>query len=84
MTSDDGFFMIPKIVRTIKQSINIDDNKVFIAGHSNGATGTFSYLMKEPTMFAGFYGFNTHPKVYTGGTFIENTSNRSFINFFYR
>ncbi|WP_432671216.1 alpha/beta hydrolase-fold protein [Flavobacterium sp. SM2513] len=81
MTSDDGFFMIPKIVQQLKTALNIDDNKVFISGHSNGATGSFSYLMKQPTPFAGFYGFNTHPKVYTGGTFIENILNRSFINF---
>lgn len=80
MYPDDGFFMVPEVIRQIKKSINIDDNKVFISGHSNGATGSFSYLMKQPTMFAGMYGFNTHPKVYTGGTFIENIKNRSFIN----
>ena len=81
MASDDGFFMIPKIVQQLKTALNVDDNKVFLSGHSNGATGSFSYLMKQPTPFAGFYGFNTHPKVYTGGTFIENILNRSFINF---
>jgi hypothetical protein len=81
MTSDDGFFMIPKIVKQLKKSINIDDNKVFISGHSNGSTGSFSYAMKQPTQFAGFYGFNTQPRLYTGGTFIENILNRSFINF---
>ena len=81
MTSDDGFFMIPEILKLIKKSINIDDNKVFISGHSNGATGSFSYLMKQPTQFAGFYGFNTYPKIFTGGTFVENIKNRSFINF---
>ncbi len=81
MTSDDGFFMIPEMLKRIKSSINVDDNKIFISGHSNGATGSFSYLMKQPTPFAGFYGFNTYPKVFTGGTFIENIKNRSFGNF---
>jgi predicted esterase len=81
MLSDDGFFMIPEMLKQIKKAINIDDNNVFIAGHSNGATGSFSYLMKQPTSFAGFYGFNTYPKVFTGGTFAENMKNRSFINF---
>lgn len=81
MTSDDGFFMIPKMVSFIKKALNVDDNKVFVSGHSNGATGSFSYLMKQPTLFAGFYGFNTYPKVFTGGTFVENIKNRSFINF---
>lgn len=81
MTSDDGFFMIPEMLKLIKKGINVDDNKIFISGHSNGATGSFSYLMKQPTQFAGFYGFNTQPKVFTGGTFVENIKNRSFINF---
>lgn len=81
MLSDDGFFMIPEILKQIKTTINVDDDKVFISGHSNGGTGSFSYLMKQPTTFAGFYGFNTYPKVFTGGTFIENIKNRSFINF---
>ncbi|RXM53329.1 MULTISPECIES: hypothetical protein [unclassified Chryseobacterium] len=81
MLSDDGFFMIPEMLKQVKKTINIDDNKVFIAGHSNGATGSFSYLMKQPTQFAGFYGLNTYPKVFTGGTFVENIKNRSFINF---
>lgn len=81
MVPDDGFFLIPTIVKQIKQSIHIDDNRIFVSGHSNGATGSFSYLMKQPTLFAGFYGFNTYPKVFTGGTFLENIHNRSFINF---
>jgi hypothetical protein len=81
MTPDHGFFMVPKILTLVKKALNIDDNKVFVSGHSNGATGSFSYLMKQPTPFAGFYGFNTQPKVFTGGTFVENIKNRSFINF---
>ncbi|WP_198664960.1 alpha/beta hydrolase-fold protein [Lewinella sp. IMCC34191] len=81
MTSDAGFFMVPTLVRQLKQSLNVDDNKVFVTGHSNGATGSFSYLMKQPTLFAGFYGFNTYPKVFTGGTFLENALNRPFLNF---
>lgn len=81
MLPDDGFFMIPEMLKLIKKGINVDDSKVFISGHSNGATGSFSYLMKQPTQFAGFYGFNTYPKVFTGGTFVENIKNRSFINF---
>lgn len=79
MNPDDGFFMIPAILRQIKQSINVDDNRVFVMGHSNGATGAFSYMMKQPSDFAGFYGFNTYPKVFTGGTFVENILNRSYV-----
>lgn len=80
MSPDDGFFIVPAVLKAIKKSINVDDNKVFITGHSNGATGSFSYLMKQQSPFAGFYGFNTQPKVRTGGTFLRNISNRSYFN----
>lgn len=81
MIPDKGFFIVPEILKLIKRAINIDDAKVFITGHSNGATGSFSYMMKQPSFFAAAYGFNTYPKVFTGGTFIENLTNRSFISF---
>ncbi|MFI5163316.1 MAG: hypothetical protein ACHQHN_18700 [Sphingobacteriales bacterium] len=72
--------MIPAILNQIKQIVNIDDNRVFITGHSNGATGSFSYLMKEPSPFAAFFGFNTRPRVATGGTYPRNILNRSYFN----
>ena len=81
MKPDDGFFMVPQIVRQVKKVLNIEDNQVFVSGHSNGATGSFSYLIKAPTLFAGLYGFNTYPKVFTGGTFVKNAFNRSFTSF---
>lgn len=80
MSPDDGFFMVPAMLKEIKKAININDDKVFITGHSNGATGSFSYLMKQQSPFAGFYGFNTQPKVRTGGTFLKNILNRSYFN----
>ncbi len=80
MYPDDGFFMVPGILKQIKQVINVDDNRVFITGHSNGATGSFSYLMKQPSPYAAFYGFNTRPRVETGGTYIRNILNRSYFN----
>ena len=81
VTSDDGFFMIPAILKKIKTALNVDDNRVYISGHSNGATGALSYWMKESTPFAGFFGFNTQPRVRTGGTFLSNGLNRFFVNF---
>src|SRR3569623_265787 len=80
MYTDTGFYMVPAIIRQIKQIINVDDNRVFISGHSNGATGSYSYLMKEPSPFAANYGFNTMPRVEPGGTYIRNILNRSYFN----
>jgi predicted esterase len=80
MFPDDGFHMISDIVKDMKRYFNIDDNRVFLSGHSNGATGVISYLLKSPSLFAGFYGFNSNPKIRTGGTFIKNALNRSYFN----
>jgi dienelactone hydrolase len=80
MYPDDGFPMIPRIITDLKHMFNVDDNRVYISGHSNGATGVVSYLLKEPSAFAGFYGFNSLPRVSTGGTFIRNALNRSYFN----
>ncbi|WP_316749295.1 alpha/beta hydrolase-fold protein [Pedobacter gandavensis] len=80
MVPDQGFYMIPAILKQIKSTVNVDDDRVFISGHSNGATGSFSYAMKQPSPFTGFYGFNTRPEVATGGTYIRNILNRSFFN----
>jgi hypothetical protein len=81
MTTESGFDMVNKIVTHLKAFLNIDDNRVELLGHSNGATGVFTYLIKSPTLYAGFYGMNTQPKVFIGGTFLQNGISRHFYNF---
>jgi len=81
MTTESGFDMVNNIVMHLKAFLNIDDNRVELIGHSNGATGVFTYLVKSPTLYAGFYGMNTQPKVYIGGTFLQNGMTRHFYNF---
>ncbi|GAB3805451.1 hypothetical protein GCM10028819_38720 [Spirosoma humi] len=80
MVPDDGFEIVPELVREIKHMYSIDDRRVYVTGHSNGATGAFSYLMKQPSLFAGFSGINNRPQVRTGGSFLKNATNRSFYN----
>ena len=80
MMPDDGFGLVPELVRQVKHMYSIDDSRVYVTGHSNGATGAFSYLMKQPSLFAGFSGLNNRPQVRTGGTFLKNAQNRSFYN----
>jgi predicted peptidase len=84
MYPDDGFVMVPSIVTYLKRFLNIDDNRIYLTGHSNGATGAFSYLMKAPNLFAAFTGMNTQPKVRTGGTFLLNALNRKLLCNCYR
>lgn len=80
MMPDDGFGLVPELVREVKHLYSIDDRRVYVTGHSNGATGAFSYLVKQPSLFAGFSGLNNRPQVRTGGTFLKNARNRSFYN----
>ena len=81
MNTEPGFDMVNEIVIYLKAFLNIDDNRIEMLGHSNGATGVFTYLLKSPTLYAGFYGMNTRPKVYIGGTFLKNGMTRHFYNF---
>ena len=81
MTTESGFDMVNRIVVYLKAFLNIDDDRIELLGHSNGATGVFTYLVKAPTLFAGFYAMNTQPKVFIGGTFLQNGMNRHFYSF---
>jgi len=81
MNTESGFDMVNEIVIKLKAYLNIDDNRVELLGHSNGATGVFTYLVKSPSLYAGFYGMNTQPKVFIGGTFLKNGMTRHFYNF---
>ncbi|MEM1215598.1 MAG: hypothetical protein AAGJ82_07935 [Bacteroidota bacterium] len=78
LTPTDGFDLVPNILRFLKLRLNIDDDKVFVSGHSNGATGAFTLAVLQPSAFAGAFGLNTHPQVYTGATPIQNLQNRPF------
>lgn len=80
MVPDSGFNLVPDVINAVKKMYNIDDSRIYVTGHSNGATGAFSYLLKAPNLFAGFSGLNNRPQIHTGGTFIKNAQNRSFYN----
>lgn len=80
MMPDAGFSLVPNIIAQVKKMYRVDDARVYVTGHSNGATGAFSYLLKQPSLFAAFAGLNNRPQVRTGGTFLKNARNRSFYN----
>jgi len=80
MLGNEGFVIVPKVLRELKKFVNINDDEVYVTGHSNGATGSFNYAVKNPNAFAAFYGMNSQPKVYNGGTFLKNLGDRSFYN----
>ncbi len=47
-------------VRTMKTRYNIDDDRVWMTGFSDGASGSFGFAMLRPTTFAAFVPLNGH------------------------
>lgn len=80
MYPDSGFAAVPGMVDYLKHLLNVDDSRVYVTGHSNGATGSFAYLLKDPSLFATFSGMNTSPKMRGGGTFLPNMQQQLFYN----
>jgi len=75
-----GMTNVLQQIRATKQEFNIDDDRVFMTGFSDGASGSFNFAMCYPTEFAGFLPFNGHPGVGSaaGGmhTYFVNCANR--------
>lgn len=65
-------------IYTTKKYFNIDDNKVFMTGFSDGASGSFFFAMCHPTTFTGFIPLNGHPGVGS----IDGGIHTYFINLF--
>ena len=52
--SDDQVLSFRAIVDQLKRKYNIDENRVVVAGVSDGGTGAYYIAMRETTLFAGF------------------------------
>lgn len=59
----------------IKSLYNIDDNKVYATGHSDGGRGVFWLALNRPAPFAAFLGLNYFPSVLLGNTTLANLRN---------
>ena len=46
-------------ITKLKKVFNIDDNKIFAFGHSDGADGAFGLEVFQPSVFAGFLLYNS-------------------------
>ncbi len=58
-----GISNVLQQLRNTKQHFNIDDNRVFMTGFSDGGSGSFVFAMCYPSDFAGFLPLNGHPGV---------------------
>lgn len=67
-----------------KCQFNIDDDKVFVTGHSDGGSGCFALAAHNPNTFAGFFPMNGHPLVQAAdgqGFWIENLKGKNIYAF---
>jgi predicted esterase len=67
------------IIDQIKRDYNVDENKIFTTGFSDGASGSFFFSLLWTTPFAGFIPLNGFPPVAQAGGFqayLPNASNK--------
>ena len=69
-----AFENVLTIIKNIQQFYNIDKQRIFIGGMSNGGTATFWFASKKPNTFKGFYTFSAMPKLVIGDINFKNLS----------
>ncbi len=57
---DVGMANIRDLVRTVKREYNVDDDRVYMGGFSDGGSAALCWAMVEPTDFAAFIALNCH------------------------
>jgi predicted esterase len=74
------------ILDRIKREYNVDENRVYLFGVSDGATGVYYHAGKAPTPWAAFLPFIGHPGVLEnpatgvdGELFVKNLANGAFF-----
>lgn len=70
-----AFEAILKEISLVKSLYNIDDNKVFLGGHSDGGVGTFWMATHKSYPFSAFLGLNYNPRSYFDNTNLINLKN---------
>lgn len=73
----EGIENTRQIVAKAKRIFNIDDNRLYLMGFSDGGVGAFRTAVFMPTDYAAFYAVNGRP--FTGNSFV-NMSNRPFYS----
>lgn len=54
---------VPAILDVLKRHYNVDENRVTLAGISDGGAGTYFFAFKQPTEWAAFLPYIGHPGV---------------------
>lgn len=62
----------------IKREYNVDENKVFVSGFSDGGSGALWQAFHDPTPWAGMLSFHGHPAIAGSGPY--QSYPRNFLN----
>mgnify|MGYP001157121530 FL=1 len=54
---------LPAILKELKRTYNVDENRVTLSGVSDGGTGAYFFAFKQPTEWAAFFPYIGHPGV---------------------
>lgn len=52
-----------------KKLLNVDENRIFLTGFSDGGSGAYWMAMQDPTPWAGFLSYYGDPSVGSGGSY---------------
>ncbi|MCF6228255.1 MAG: PDZ domain-containing protein [Planctomycetes bacterium] len=75
---------IERFIFETKRQFNIDDDKVFVTGHSDGGSGSFALAAQTPNTYAGYFSMNGHPLVQASddqGFWLENFKGKNIYAF---
>lgn len=72
------YITLTNILIHLKQFLNINDNKIFAYGHSDGSDGVFGLDIYKPSLFAGFVGYNSMLSQIWGEVYLRNMMNKPF------
>ncbi|MEX0617747.1 MAG: hypothetical protein WDZ76_14210 [Pseudohongiellaceae bacterium] len=74
---------LPGILNEVKQTYNVDENRAYLSGVSDGGTGAYFFAFMQPTEWAAFMPYIGHPGVLrnpagreTHSLFIENLTGK--------
>lgn len=74
------------LLNDLKRVYNVDENRIYLLGMSDGATGAFYQAFKAPTPWAAFLPFHGHPGVLAnpasdadGEMHVTNLQNKPFL-----
>lgn len=84
--SDSQVASLRAILEDVKREYNVDENRVFLSGVSDGATGLYYIAMRDTTPYAAFLPLNGYVLVLRspelqigGGVFLNNLRNKPFF-----